>query len=144
MTIFEQAEKARHTITDMLIMSNVNAREIMNELLMKASKNNCYEIVKYLVEHGVDINTDGGMVLPYAVKNRNIDMVKYLVEHGADINAHDGIALRWAIVKNEPNIVEYLIKHGSDVSALHDHTLQQAKDNGCLDVIKQQSRVFDL
>ena len=48
------------------------------------------EQVKYLVEHGADVDEksgDGKSPLHYAIIGGSIEIVKYLVEHGADVNA---------------------------------------------------------
>ena len=53
---------------------------------MGAIYNDRLEIVKYLVEHGADVNakTENGVtVLMSATYNNNSEMVKFLVEHGA-------------------------------------------------------------
>jgi len=52
-------------------------------------KNGSVDIVKYLVENGVDVNTDtifGETPLFYTCRGRNVATVKYLIEHGADVN----------------------------------------------------------
>ncbi|KAL6605118.1 hypothetical protein U3516DRAFT_758083 [Neocallimastix sp. 'constans'] len=49
-----------------------------------ARKSGNGNLVKYLVEHGADINKE----IPQfrAIKRGNENLIKYLVEHGADIN----------------------------------------------------------
>jgi len=51
-------------------------------------------IIKYLVEHGADINKANFYIretpLYYACENGNKSIIKYLVEHGADVNKSNG------------------------------------------------------
>ena len=61
-----------------------------NLFLTKAIEDGQLEIVKYLVENGVDINAkdkDGKTTLMKTVENRNLEIVKYLVDNGANVNA---------------------------------------------------------
>jgi ankyrin repeat protein len=79
-----------------------------NSILGDACFNKCFELVKYLVEHGADVNTgkDAGMRTPlfWAAwgmdkKNNDLKIVKYLVENGAEINTqtkYDGTPLHSA------------------------------------------------
>jgi len=77
-------------------------------------------IVKYLVEHGADVNKenkDGDTPLIIAWQDEEI--VKYLIEHGADINIENeygNTPLIEAYERNNQNIIKYLIKHGADVN----------------------------
>ena len=77
-------------------------------------------VVKYLVEHGVDINAedaDAGILI-YASQDGNLDMVKYLSDNGADINAmasNGWTALMQAADSGHLDIVTYLVENGADV-----------------------------
>jgi len=115
-------------------------------------------IVKYLVEHGADINkeyntegyigrfereifledynitTYGQTPLFIACKKGHINIVKYLAEHGADINKETyakyilwtfdtgeevsrGLTpLFFACQEGHENIVKYLVDHGADIN----------------------------
>jgi len=57
--------------------------------LFNACESGIKEAVKYLVEHGADINKEnkfGWTPIFIACQKGHINIVKYLVEHGADIN----------------------------------------------------------
>ncbi|KAL6635599.1 ankyrin repeat-containing domain protein [Neocallimastix sp. 'constans'] len=79
-------------------------------------------LVKYLVEHGADINKEyeyGTTVLFNACRNRNKDLVEYLVEHGADINKENKYgetALLIACGSGNIDLVKYLVEHGVDIN----------------------------
>ncbi len=65
-------------------------------------------IVKYLVEHGADINQkndSGETPLCDTCKSGNKDLVQYLVEHGADI---EQTALNISLREGYNQIAEYL------------------------------------
>jgi acyl-CoA-binding protein len=64
-------------------------------LLMWACDHGHFDVVKYLVEHGANLNvqdTDGQTCLHYAVSCEHLDIIKYLVESkiDADICDNDG------------------------------------------------------
>lgn len=97
------------------------------------------EIVKVLVENGVDVNApsfaSGGLssdaALRYAANNGHIEVVKYLLMNGADVHAPDDAyqkdedtyktqfhfedALRSAARKEDEAMVRVLIENGADV-----------------------------
>ena len=61
-----------------------------NSILISQSSN--YEMVKYLVEHGAEVNhqrDDGGFALYLAAQNGKYEIVKYLLENGADPNLRE-------------------------------------------------------
>ncbi|RZJ53370.1 MAG: ankyrin repeat domain-containing protein [Flavobacterium sp.] len=77
--------------------SQVNYVRQINEsfyipVLMQAAMNNEYEISKYLIENGADVNKKDGFkmtCLMWAAANQNIELTKLLLEKGADKNAQD-------------------------------------------------------
>ena len=78
-------------------------------------------IVKYLVEHGADVNEEiyGNTPLFAAVKKSNENIVKYLVEHDADVNHKNACgetSLFAAARRGNENIIKYLVEHGADVN----------------------------
>ena len=79
-------------------------------------------IIKFLVEHGADVNKksyNGATSIFYACKMANEAVVKYLVEHGADLNKtnHDGnTPLFIACLSGNEAIVKYLVEHGADIN----------------------------
>ena len=82
-----------------------------------------FEIVKLLVEHGVNVNArDGADMTPlhYAAKGNVFKTVKLLVEHGADVNAQDGngmTPLHYAAMGKVFKTVKLLVDHGANVNA---------------------------
>lgn len=84
------------------------------------------EIVKYMIENGVDIETKRGQLgglwntpLMTAVINDRIEIVKYLVEKGARINDWNSnrreYPIATAIRRDNLEMVKYLIKNGANI-----------------------------
>ena len=82
------------------------------KMLKLASEFNKLDVVKLLVNKGVDINEGKGISIREAIRNGHIDIVKYLVEHGADVQEAD-----WAVVAfGRPEILKYLLSKGLDLT----------------------------
>ena len=103
-------------------------RSFYNALLW-ASKNNHFEIIKFLVEHGADINSGKNSAvntpLINAVRSKRFDIVKYLVSKGADVNnklIEKSTALINAVYPAESfEIVQFLVERGADVNAMNNN-----------------------
>jgi ankyrin repeat protein len=129
--------------TTALMYASVNPAYI--GLLGVANADTRFNIVKYLVEHGADVNAKnakGRTALMWASTNRRLEIVKYLVEHGADVNPKDyegSTALLNAASGRRFNIVKYLVEHGADVNARPEFgytALIYASEKGRLDIVK--------
>lgn len=59
------------------------------------------------------LDRDGGVPLNSAAYTGNIEIVRYLIEHGAEINARNFSVLRSAILGKHQNVIDYLKKLGA-------------------------------
>lgn len=83
-----------------------------------------FDMVKYLVEHGADVNMKGeygDTAIFSAISNKNLDILKYLVENGADVNiqkqnGNTPTPLFYAVMFGNIQIIKYLLEHGADVN----------------------------
>ena len=73
------------------------------------------DIIKYLIEQGVNINSDNDRdyVLSHASLHGQLDIVKYLVDHGAHIHAKDNEAVKLAVEEGHQDVINYLIAKGA-------------------------------
>jgi ankyrin repeat protein len=82
--------------------------------LMMATRDGDFDLVRYLIDYGIDVNAkgvrflgvrwrkidivlsdrNGNTALLKAAQNGHLDIVKYLTEHGADVDAK-GSAIHW-------------------------------------------------
>ena len=63
---------------------------------------------------------EGNILLIITTLERKINLVKYLIEHGANVNlsnGHHSTPLTLASEYSEKEIVKYLLEHGADVHA---------------------------
>ena len=100
---------------------SINETKIYDKALVVATLRGDLEILKNLVENGVDVNEkiSFNKTALMLVADR-LKFVKYLVENGADVNAKDinnNTALIYSCINNRLEIVKYLVEHGADVNA---------------------------
>ena len=63
---------------------------------IEACKCGNLEVVKDLVEQGVDFRDDNGEAVGWASIYGHLEVIKYLVEKGANVQASNNLAVRWA------------------------------------------------
>ena len=107
---------------------NVNAEssEFGGFALAVALVSEHYEVAKYLVSKGADVNArfkkyDNATILMLASSARNLEIVQYLIAKGADINAKDDngkTALMEATLNGNIEVVKYLISKGAYINAI--------------------------
>jgi hypothetical protein len=85
--------------------------------------------IRYLHQNGLDLRFNEDWLFGWAAEYGKLEIVKYLVEHGIDINektkhgSSRGYALRWSYKKGHRNVVEYLLSKGANVrEAFYDDT----------------------
>ena len=86
------------------------------------SKKDRWEIVKYLIDNGADVNAvamslynDGDTVFMRAVAGLNLEQIKYLVSKGGKVNHSGKSVLDYATYKDR-DIWQYLISQGAEVT----------------------------
>ncbi|KLA31126.1 ankyrin repeat domain-containing protein [Bacillus cereus] len=100
----------------------INAKTSFGTWLHIASKKGNLDIVKFLVQEGIDIDARGGTfdssALNLAAGSGNLDIVKYLVRAGAelDVSLAKRNPLFGAIYGGHKNVVEFLVEKGIDIS----------------------------
>ena len=82
-----------------------------------------YQVVKYLVGHGIWIHVKNDEALRVAAKNRHLKIVKLLIKNGANIRAKNDEALRVAAENGDLGMVKFLVKNGANVHANNNQIL---------------------
>jgi len=78
--------------------------------LIWASARGNVEMVRWLIEMGVDIHAEREDALKIASKRGHTEIVKLLIDAGADIHSDNDEALRLALEKGYKDIVNLLLK----------------------------------
>ncbi|WP_350300011.1 ankyrin repeat domain-containing protein [Peribacillus frigoritolerans] len=87
-----------------------------------AAKKGYFEIVKYLIHKGIDVNTKGDIFdaspIRVAAGAGHLKIVKYLIEAGAelDVTLAKRNPLFGAIYGGHKEVVEFLVEKGIDIS----------------------------
>lgn len=88
-----------------------------------------FDLLPVLVRLGLPVAADGGSVLRSAVFDRQFAAVKFLVEHGYDVNLrrrdmvfpNNPSAVAVAARNGDIDMVRYLVEHGADVTLTDDY-----------------------
>jgi ankyrin repeat protein len=92
--------------------------------LEKACKYNHFNVVKYLVELGTNVEElFGSNNIIHACENGNLELVKYLVENGIDIHVYNEYPAFVAADRGHFDIVKYLIGKGVNIHAIKNDCL---------------------
>lgn len=120
--------KERYSLADLNTYHKFNLKMID---LTTAASNGFFDIVKYLVENGANVDESKYGPLKWSVSNGHLDVVKYLVEQGAFIC---DTAMYYAITGCHFDIIEYLLSKGATYSNCISAAIELVNKNR-LDVI---------
>lgn len=113
-----------------LINHATDMQNTLNGALFNACQKGQFEIVKYLINKGADLQDEdecNDNALSYACEGGYLNIVKYLVSQGANIRFQDYLALNTACYYGHLNIVKYLI----DQSITHHTRYNEALNTAC-------------
>ena len=80
----------------------------LNLIFCRSAKYNYFNIVKYLVNQGINVHVWCDYALRWSARNGHLKIVKYLISKGADIHANNNEALQWSIENGRLRVSEYL------------------------------------
>lgn len=119
---------------DMIKLLNNSGFTSKNKsILLFAAKKNYVDIVKYLIDLGVDVNTTTTYqttLLMEAAINNAVDVAKFLINAGADLNAKNSAnktALKLAADNNSVKIVKMLIDAGAAINTTFQNSTEQSQ-----------------
>lgn len=100
----------------------INEVTVFGTFLHDAVKKGYFDMTKYLIESGIDINKRAGTrdasPLTDAASRGNLEMVEFLYENGAvlDVSSFSRNPLIAAIYGNHMAVVKFLVENGIDLS----------------------------
>lgn len=103
--------------------------------LMTIIKKGDMELIKYLVEMGVDVHANDYLAFRLAVKNNQVELAKYLLSIGADVHVRNEYALYYAIENGYNEIVNVLLDAGADPNDIDPYILYPAIKDEKYDLI---------
>jgi hypothetical protein len=113
------------------------SRIIMKRVLVRSAEYGHLNLVQYTINMGVCVNSWNGEAMCEAVMSGHLDVVRYLVEHGADIELYYKTQpLTYAAQYGFLEIVSYLVEQGADISADNHDAMHESASNGHLTVVQ--------
>ena len=109
--LLESAERGELPLVIYALQKGANLEVAGRDSLYYAAKHGHLDVVKYLVEKGVDINYFRLLTIPSA--KGYTDIVKYLIDNGSPVTQE---ALAEAVRHDHPEIITLLLKHGAEVT----------------------------
>ncbi|BCS83144.1 ankyrin repeat protein [Cotonvirus japonicus] len=134
--IIRWASKKNHNNIMKFIVNKKSDNHKKNIALRCSIEHGNFEMVKYLIDQGVDINVDNGNIIHSALYYGRIETIKYLVEHGADVNINNGSIIKNALYRGHYEIVKHMIKYGADININNNDIIISAVTSRRLDVAK--------
>ena len=125
------------------IYENVSIEELIKGFKAAAMNNNL-EIMKFLFEHGVDINADGKpgwTALMHSVDSRDLNMTNFLLDKGVSVD-HVSVeelveCFEKAATNNNLEIIKFLFEHGVNISREKlANSLTIAAENNNLEIVE--------
>ena len=140
--LIDSAKKGFLLGTKYALDNGVDDDDMFNSLQWAAS-NGHTDIVKLLIDNGVDIHFFNDYALRWAASNGHYDVVKLLIENGAKIHANNNEALRWAVHEGHYDVIKLLLENGADVRAKNNEALRFASVKGYADVVELLKKYID-
>ena len=102
---------------------------MVNKALAYASIYGNLEIVKYILDQGVDIDGKiayGGTALLRAMEVNNNEIAEFLITSGADVNLPNAFGISPMVgsaISNNIKLMDLIISHGGDINKAHKMTV---------------------
>lgn len=103
-------------------------KEDVNSILLQAAYNGDFEMIKWAVKMGGDVNAQNSnshtpltLICDY---EGNVEIAKYLIEQGADINYKKNYGhtpLIYAVMGNHIELIKFLLDSGADINLASDY-----------------------
>lgn len=71
------------------------------------------DVVKFLIDEGMNTREGGDRALRMAVATASNEMIKLLIENGSNIRVHSDSCVRWSFEKGLTDRVEFLLENGA-------------------------------
>ena len=122
-------------IVKLLIDRGVDVADQDSHALVEASYHGYLDIIRLLLNNGADANAQNGRALIVASQLGHFDVVHLLLERGADVNAQNSDALINASMTGKRHIIRLLLDYGANVNAQNNKALIFASNRGDWDIV---------
>lgn len=114
------------------------------------------KMIIYFLNLGVDVNHNDGSQLCISLQNKNYDIAKFLIHRGINVNAWRNLPINHAVINNQKEIAELLFSKGAtfypnDIMPTFFHLAEKGKiemmefmiEKFNVDILYDFYRVFD-
>ena len=107
------------TVETVKLLKSLGSNIYVNDScgLLLASKRDNYDVVEYLIEQKLDLNSHHGGALNIAVERGCIEIIKLLIDAGVDPKSNKSYILTFSAGKGNIDIVSYLLLKGLNPNA---------------------------
>lgn len=106
----------------------------IDKLLCRCAQKGCLIAVKYLVEHGANVNYDDNYALYISIKNHHFEITKYLINKGANVNKNSALCV--AAQEGQYDLVVMLVEKGASIATNDFYPIMASVIGGHLDIVK--------
>ncbi len=107
-----------------------------SECLKIASQNGHLNIVKFLIEKGLNVHSEKDAALRYAIRCGHYHIFDYLISKGANIHVNDDAPLRIAAMYGHYEIVKYLVQRGANIVYEDNACIHFARKNKHFEIVR--------
>lgn len=107
--LWRAAKDGNLAVVELLVSQGITVEKMNEFALVPAVVREHFDIVKFLVEKGADVQ----MAICPALNSGNVMIAEYLIKYGADIRPSMDMALYWSIVYDHRYMVKFLVEHGA-------------------------------
>ena len=93
------------------------------------------DIVKFIVDMGIDITTYLDKFILYSINSNSIEAIIYFINMGCDIHIHDELFLFFAVERHYIDIIKILLDNGADIYARNNSILLFNSDDLFTDIM---------
>ena len=109
---------------EFLLDKGANANLGNPQRSLKTDSKNGFKILKSLISHGALIDPE-----VYASLSRNYDAVNFMLENGLDVNSERGMPVRLAAEQGDLEVLKLLLHYGADLSCKRYLALRRAAES---------------
>jgi ankyrin repeat protein len=97
--------------------------DIYGTPLSIAIRETCWDIVKFLIESGADVNLadmDGNLPVKMCMEKRNFEILNHMIEKRLKVDETlANTSLVWSLEMEKVNLAKYFIEQGADVNQIY-------------------------
>lgn len=110
----------------MSLAKNIDIR-MQNDIFLKiAVRNKAYNMIKYLLEEGLDVCAGNNFAIKCAsMYFPKIDYIKLLIDYGADFRVDNDLPICCAADHSRWNTIKLLVECGSDINAGNGYVIEK-------------------